>query len=80
VAAKLTKFFGRRISHVRVSPEEAVKVYMNAWFPEPAARFMSFLEASTAKGAEGVLQSDAVKMVSGHSGQSFDEFLREATW
>jgi hypothetical protein len=57
-----------------------VKVYMNAWFPEGAAKFMSFLEASTAKGSEEVLKSNAIEMVSGNAGLTFGEWMKEATW
>lgn len=81
MAEKLTKFLGRKIEHVRVSSEEVVKVYMNAWFPEPAAKFMSFVESWTAQGKEEALKSDAVRMATaGSSGLTFDEFLKDTTW
>jgi hypothetical protein len=80
VATKLTKFLGRNIQHVRLSPEEVVKVYMNAYFPERAAKYMSFLETETARGAEAILESDAVKVASGGFGLTFDEWMEETTW
>lgn len=44
VAAKIIKYLGRNVEHVRVWTEEVVKVYQNAWFPETSARFMAGLE------------------------------------
>lgn len=57
-----------------------MKVYQNAWFPEPAAKFMAFLESLTAKDGEAGFESDAVQMASGRAGLTFDKWMKSAGW
>jgi len=57
-----------------------VKVYMKAWFPEEAAKFMSFLEVSTSQGSEAVLKSNAIETATGRAGLTIDEWMKGAIW
>ncbi|KAJ7215186.1 hypothetical protein C8J57DRAFT_1396959 [Mycena rebaudengoi] len=76
VAAKLSKALGRTITHVRLTEEETVKRYQDLGMSESAAQFMTWLETSTAAGAEERMD-DAVERITGRPPATFDAWAEE---
>ena len=67
--------------HVKVSKQERVRPLINMHMPEQYAKFVTFLETLSAKGAEDMM-NDVVEKVTGQPPQKFDAFLKDnkAVW
>lgn len=81
VAATLSEVLGRKIEHVRLSPEERTKYYIGLGMPEFVAGFMTQLEVGTAKGLEA-MEDDSVEKVTGEKALAFKDWVEEnkAVW
>jgi festuclavine dehydrogenase len=74
VAQKLSKHLGRKIIHVKLSPEQRIRGMMDAGVPEAMAKFLTGLEIMAAEGREA-WQGNDVELVTGEEATSFDEFV-----
>jgi festuclavine dehydrogenase len=74
VAQKLSKYLGREITHVKLSPEQRTQGMMDAGLPEEMAKFLTGLEKMAAEGREA-WQGNDVELVTGEKAISFDEFV-----
>lgn len=81
IAAKLSNCLGRKIEHVKLSEEERTKKLMSFGLPEDYAKFLTYLEVTSARGSEDMM-NDAVEKVTGRRPQTFDAFANEnmAVW
>lgn len=81
IAAKFSTGLGRKIEHVKLSEEEQVKKGLSMGLPEQYAKFLAWLEAQTATGAEE-RSDDSVERVTGRPPQTFDAWVQQnkATW
>lgn len=77
IATKLSAILGRKIEHIKLSEEEKVQRQLKNGVPEFFARFLTYLEVTTARGDENRL-NEVVKQVTGRSPQTFDQFALEA--
>jgi len=77
VASLLSRFSGRSIQHVNVTPEEVEKGLMAAGIPQFAARSVSGLDEEAARGYQAIL-SPAVKELTGEEPTSLEDFLQVA--
>ncbi|KAJ9614587.1 hypothetical protein H2200_002724 [Cladophialophora chaetospira] len=75
IAKKLSSVLGRTIEHVRLSPEDNIRRYVESGFPEHYAKLLTWLETSTAQGAEERLTGD-VERVTGRPPMLFDDWVR----
>ncbi|KAF7914714.1 uncharacterized protein EAE98_011413 [Botrytis deweyae] len=76
IAAKLSKILGRTITHVKVTGEERIQIYVSMGLPEGLACYLTSLEVMTANGGE-VRRNDVVEKIGGHKPKTFDEFAEE---
>lgn len=82
LAGRLGKVLGRKIEHVRLTPEERKKYYMEQLgYPAQAADFMVWLEGMTAGGLENY-RDDTVLNITGHPPMSIESFAEKhrACW
>jgi len=67
---------GREVVHVKLTAEERSQQLVGFGLPEHYAKFLTWLETSTANGDEERM-NDAVKRVTGRLPQSFDAFAQQ---
>ena len=75
VAAKLSDGLGRKIEHVKLSPEDNVQRYIKSGFPEHYAKLLTWLETSTAEGVEERMNND-VEKVTKRPPMKFDDWVQ----
>ncbi|KAF2453183.1 hypothetical protein BDY21DRAFT_356750 [Lineolata rhizophorae] len=76
VAAIVGKVAGRKIEHVRISPEETTKRHLESGMPEYLAQYIGFLESNTSRGSEAWERSDVEKLTR-KPPQRFTEWAEE---
>lgn len=81
IASTLTKVLGKKIEHVRLTPEERTKYYMGLGMPEYVAGFMTQLEVGTAKGLEKK-ENKSVEEITGRKPIAFEAWAEKhkAVW
>lgn len=81
IAAKLSSGLGREVVHVKLTEEQRTQKFLKFGMPEHYANFLTFLEASAARGEEERM-NDAVERVTGRPPQKFDSFVQQnkAVW
>lgn len=81
IAAKLSSCLGREVVHIKLSDDQRTQQLMSFGLPEHYAKFLTFLEVSSANGAEDRM-NDAVERVCGRPPQTFDAFAQQnkAVW
>ena len=77
VAALLSRFSGKSIQHVNVSPEEVEKGLIAVGLPQFTARSVRGLDDEAARGCQAIL-SPAVKDLTGQAPTPLEDFLKMA--
>lgn len=76
IASTLSKILGRKIEHVRLSPEERTKFYVGLGMPEFVAGFMTNLEVGTANGMEK-RENRSVEEITGRKPVEFEAWAEK---
>ena len=76
IAAKLSRYLGREVVHVKLSDEERIQKFMSLGMPQHSAKFLTSLEGMAADGLEE-RRNDAVERVIGRPPRTFDAFVQE---
>ena len=81
IAAKFSGCLGREVVHVKLSEEQRVRRYLDVGMPEHYAKMLTYLEVTTANGAEE-RSNGVVERVTGRPPQKFDAWVEEnkAAW
>lgn len=64
------------VVHVELTEEQRTQQFMGFGIPEFRAKLVTFLEVSSASGAENKM-NDTVEQVTGRPPQNFDAFVQE---
>jgi hypothetical protein len=73
----LSKALGRTITHVKLSDEDSTKRFQSFGLDEERAKFMTWLETSTAGGAEANFGAGAVEELTGRPPMNFDAWAQK---
>ncbi len=78
----MSKDLGRKIEHIKLSPEERKANLVESGLLEPAAAFLTRIETLAAAGLEVTSKTEDVEKVTGSKPQTFDQFVAEnkAVW
>lgn len=76
IAEKLSSHLGKKITHVKLSPEQRLQGFKDAGLPAHMAGFLTNLETMAAEGKEAWEGND-VETVTGKMAVSFDDFAEK---
>ncbi|THZ85333.1 NAD(P)-binding protein [Aureobasidium pullulans] len=76
IAEKLSTHLGKKITHIKLSPEQRIQGFKDVGLPSHMSSFLTNLETMAAEGKEA-REGDDVELVTGKKPTSFDEFVQK---
>ncbi|THW68309.1 NAD(P)-binding protein [Aureobasidium pullulans] len=76
ITEKLSTHLGKKITHIKLSPEQRIQGFKDVGLPPHMSSFLTNLEIMAAEGKEA-WDGDDVELVTGKKPTSFDEFVQK---